>query len=133
MLLHLPEGLLREHLLGLGPVLPPPAPRRERPVVASPRRPDRFVRELPASPVAAAKREAPSPRMEPLPSVPIARGWDSPLAIGALLMFAPPLGLAALWSSSRYTSDARLALTVMTALTMCLAASVAIAVLVVRG
>ena len=58
-----------------------------------------------------------------------ARGawWEDPVALGSLLILAPPIGLAAVWSSKRYSSDARWALTVMTALTMCLMTAIVIA------
>ena len=54
--------------------------------------------------------------------------WEDPVALGSLLILVPPIGLAAVWSSKRYSSDARWALTVMTALAMCLMTAVAIAV-----
>jgi len=55
--------------------------------------------------------------------------WEDPVALGSLLILVPPIGLAAVWSSKRYSSDARWALTVMTALAMCLMTAVVIAVL----
>ena len=55
--------------------------------------------------------------------------WEDPVALGSLLILVPPVGLAAVWSSKRYSSDARWALTVMTALTMCLMTAVVIAAL----
>lgn len=56
------------------------------------------------------------------------RAWyEDPIALGTLLIMVPPIGLAALWSSKRYSSDARWALTVMTGLTLCLAAAVVVA------
>ena len=58
--------------------------------------------------------------------------WEDPIALGSLLILAPPIGLAAVWSSKRYSSDARWALTVMTGLAMCLMTAVVIAALVVR-
>lgn len=54
--------------------------------------------------------------------------WEDPVALGSLLILVPPIGLAAVWRSKRYSSDARWALTVMTALTMCLVTAVAIAI-----
>lgn len=54
--------------------------------------------------------------------------WEDPVALGSLLILLPPVGLAAVWSSKRYSSDARWALTVMTALTMCLMTAIVIAV-----
>lgn len=56
---------------------------------------------------------------------------DQPLVIGLLLFLVPPVGLAALWSSPRYTRDARWALTMTTSLAMCLAFGV-VALLVRR-
>jgi hypothetical protein len=61
------------------------------------------------------------------------RWFEDPVALGTLLIMFPPIGLAALWSSRRYSSDARWALTVMTGLTMCLAAAVAVAVIALRA
>jgi hypothetical protein len=58
--------------------------------------------------------------------------WDDPIALGTLLILAPPIGLAAVWSSKRYSSDARWALTIMTALTMCLMSAIVIAALAMR-
>jgi hypothetical protein len=58
--------------------------------------------------------------------------WEDPVALGSLLILVPPVGLAAVWSSKRYSSDARWALTVMTALTMCLMSAIVIAALAMR-
>jgi hypothetical protein len=58
--------------------------------------------------------------------------WEDPVAVGALLFLLPPVGLAAVWGSKRYSSDARWALTVMTALGMCLVSAIAIAGLATR-
>lgn len=58
--------------------------------------------------------------------------WEEPVAIGLLLLALPPIGLAALWSSKRYSADARWALTIMTALGMCLASAVAITAIALR-
>ena len=56
------------------------------------------------------------------------RTWyEDPIAIGTLLILAPPIGLAIVWSSKRYASDARWALTIMTGLTMFLVAAVFVA------
>ena len=57
--------------------------------------------------------------------------WEDPIAVGTMLILLPPIGLAAIWASKRYSNDARWALTVMTALMMCLA-SVLTIVLVLR-
>lgn len=59
--------------------------------------------------------------------------YEDPIALGALLLLLPPIGLAALWSSRRYSNDARWALTLMTGLTLCLGAAMTIAVLVLRA
>ena len=48
------------------------------------------------------------------------------------LIVVPPIGLAALWSSRRYSTDARWALTVMTGLTLCLGAAIAITIFALR-
>jgi hypothetical protein len=58
--------------------------------------------------------------------------FEDPIALGTLLIMFPPIGLAALWSSKRYSNDARWALTVMTALTMCLAAAIVVAIVALR-
>lgn len=58
--------------------------------------------------------------------------WEDPVALGSLLILVPPIGLAAVWSSRRYSSDARWALTVMTALTMCLMCAIVLAVVVMH-
>jgi hypothetical protein len=55
------------------------------------------------------------------------RWYEDPVALGTLLVVAPPIGLAALWSSRRYSSDARWALTIMTALTLCLVSAMVLA------
>jgi hypothetical protein len=58
--------------------------------------------------------------------------WEDPVALGSLLILLPPVGLAAVWSSKRYSTDARWALTVMTGLTMCLMSAIVIAALSMR-
>ena len=55
--------------------------------------------------------------------------WEDLVAVGSLRILVPPIGLAAAWASKRDSSDARWALTGMTALTMCLMIAVLIAVL----
>lgn len=59
--------------------------------------------------------------------------WEDPIALGSLLILAPPVGLAAVWGSTRYSRDARWALTVMTALTMLLTTAIALTVFVHRS
>ena len=61
-----------------------------------------------------------------------AQWWEDPVALGSLLILLPPVGLAAVWASKRYSSDARWALTVMTALTMCLMSAILIAAIAMR-
>lgn len=58
--------------------------------------------------------------------------WEDPIALGSLLILCPPVGLAAVWSSKGYSSDARWALTIMTGLMMCLVTAIAIAALALR-
>lgn len=63
-----------------------------------------------------------------------ARPWyEDPIALGTLLILVPPIGLAALWSSKRYSNDARWALTLMTALTLCLGVVLVIVVVALRS
>ena len=63
------------------------------------------------------------------PANPRGAWWEDPVALGSLLILLPPIGLAAVWSSKRYSSDARWALTIMTGLTMCLVTAIVIAAL----
>ena len=63
---------------------------------------------------------------------PASMWWEDPIALGSLLILCPPVGLAAVWSSRRYSNDARWALTVMTALMMCLVSAVTLAMLALR-
>ena len=63
------------------------------------------------------------------PARPRGAWWEDPVALGSLLILLPPVGLAAVWSSKRYSNDARWALTIMTGLTMCLVTAIVIAVL----
>lgn len=65
-------------------------------------------------------------------AVPASAWYDDPVALGTLLIVCPPVGLAALWSSKRYSNDARWALTLMTALTLCLGAVLTIVILALR-
>ena len=66
------------------------------------------------------------------PRVAATAWYEDPIALGSLLILLPPIGLAALWSSKRYSNDARWALTIMTGLTMSLAAAVFVSALVLR-
>lgn len=107
------------------------APKPESPpasVAPAPvrRDPSRFARELPAVDPRAIRASA----REPAP--PAFSWWEDPVAVGSILLFAPPIGLALLWTSRRYSTDARWALTVMTALTMCLTTSVLVAIILLQ-
>lgn len=133
MFLQVPTDVPQMLPASVGPPLPPPAPRQPEPIVASPRRPEKFAREMPVFPAAAAARLAPRPVPVRQASSAPAQWWEDPIAIGSLLLLVPPVGLSALWSSRRYSSDARWALTVMTALMMCMMTSVAIAIIVLRA
>jgi hypothetical protein len=143
-----------EQLRGMFPQVSPAAlaPRPSAPVIAAAdvaphrRDPQKDVRAFPAfpafAPVAdprAAAAEAHALRVREAQRVAVAAAvtppaawWEDPLALGSLLILVPPIGLAAVWSSKRYSSDARWALTVMTALTMCLMSAIVIAVLALR-
>jgi hypothetical protein len=54
---------------------------------------------------------------------------DTPVVLGLLMTFVPPLAVTLVWSSSRFSRTAQLALTTYGALTMALLAAVAIAAL----
>jgi hypothetical protein len=123
----------------------PSAPRRPEPeIVPSRRDPRKDVREFAAyvpgqaDPNAAVKQaraiqlQNAQKAAVAAASQPAQAWWEDPVALGSLLILVPPIGLAAVWSSKRYSSDARWALTVMTALTMCLMTAVLIAVLAMR-
>jgi hypothetical protein len=115
------------------PLTKPPEP------IAQPRRPAHDVRMMPAisaEEAHAARRRAlyAVEQAKVLGKVPPPRPWyEDPVALGTLLIVVPPIGLAALWSSKRYSNDARLALTLMTALTLCLGVVLTIAVLALRS
>jgi hypothetical protein len=115
-----PDAAFREQLGPYAVLAMPPAPRRPEPPIEPPRRdPKKWAGAFPAYEGA--------PRPAPRPAAPLASAWyEDPIALGTLLLVAPPIGLAALWSSKRYTTDARWALTLMTGLSMCLCAAVAV-------
>jgi hypothetical protein len=118
-------------LAGVGAPLPPrPAPDYSAPVR---RNPEKFVRQMPATPQVPARLQPAVHAELRAAGVPLQAWWEDPIAIGSLLIIVPPIGLAALWSSQRYSSDARWALTLMTALMMCLMTAVTVAVAVLRG
>lgn len=112
-----------------GAARPAPAPRPVAEPVVAPerRRPERDVRMMPAVDPALVRRVVREQMAAEAPA-----RWESPVALGLLLLLAPPVGLAMLWSSRRYSNDARWALTTMTALGMCLASAVAITALALR-
>lgn len=58
--------------------------------------------------------------------------YEDPLALGSLLIVCAPIGLSVLWSSKRYSNDARWALTVMTGLMMFITAAIVITLLAVK-
>ncbi len=105
------------------PSLPPPTPARRKPNTSHKRNPEHDVRQMPVVDPAMLHGPGDVPRGQRA-----AAWWEDPVALGALLLLVPPIGLAVLWSSRRYSPDARWALTVMTALTMCLVATVTIVV-----
>lgn len=142
MMLPVPEAwrdLARERLEAPLAPLPQPPPKEPAPVVVHRGDPRRYARELPAyplrDPMPAGRRAArgegseggEGTGMKPRSSGP---WWEDPVALGSLLVLFPPMGLAVVWSSRRYSSDARWALTIMTALTMTLVSAVLIAGLV---
>lgn len=125
------------------PMPPPPRPQPVQEVVPHRRDPRKDVRQIPAldprafqranlHPQEAARLVYEQARYEARQPKPPAAWWEDPVALGSLLILVPPIGLAAVWSSKRYSSDARWALTVMTALTMCLMCAIVIAVLVMH-
>ena len=109
--------------------LPPPKRRADPPPPEyRPSDPGRQARMFPAIPPKAPKPpHANEARASTAPA-----WWEDPVAVGSLLIVLPPVGLAAVWSSRRYSADARWALTVMTALTMCLVTAVVIAIAALR-
>ena len=123
--------------------MPPHPPRPPAPeIVASRRNPAKDVREFPAyvpgrviDPRAVAQQahalHVQNAQRAAAAAVgkPPAAWWEDPVAHGSLLILVPPIGLAAVWACKRYSSDARWALTVMTALTMCLMSAILIAAL----
>ena len=107
------------------PIVARPSPRVEAPLVARPRNAAKDVRMFAAvsPPMASAKaRPKDTPRA----------WWEDPFALGALLILAPPMGLACVWSSKRYSNDARWALTLMSVLVTCFGGAVTLALLLTR-
>jgi hypothetical protein len=109
---------------------PPPRPRRNTPMQPHRHDPRKDARMFPAVHPHHAKHNQ---HLEPTHKKREPRQWfEDPLAIGSFLILCPPIGLAIVWRSKHYSSDARWALTVMTALTMCLSAAVMIAAIALR-
>lgn len=115
--------------------LPPPSPvpawqpprRAEAPVVPSRRNPGHDVRMIPAV----------TPEMLRARADAEAKGhprawWEDPVALGTLLILAPPIGLACVWRSKHYSTDARWALSVMSALVTCFTFAIVLALVLVR-
>ena len=153
MFLPVPDEMraLAERMPVSAAALPPPPRKPEvRAEDVEPHRndPRRNARELPVYPVKqhplAQRQQIASPLAGPMAGMPYAKPeraaevksppqwWEDPIALGSLLILLPPVGLAAVWMSKRYSSDARWALTVMTALTMCLMSAIVIAALVIK-
>jgi hypothetical protein len=124
MFLPIPPGIRQlesPHVASALPPPPRPAPRpKEEPIVSRKRDPQKDVRLFAA--VNAALLADRSRRA----------WWEDPIALGSLLILCPPIGIAAVWSSKSYSRDARWALTVMTALMMCLVTAIGIAALALR-
>ena len=142
MFLPVPPGFKELAPKDAAPVaIPPAAKRPEQPIVAHRHNPAKDARMFAAishEEVLAAKRRElyAAEKAKLLGKAPpaSARVWyDDPVALGTLLLVVPPIGLAALWSSKRYSSDARWALTIMTALVLCLGAAVTIAIVALRS
>jgi hypothetical protein len=99
--------------------VPLPAPKRRSLVEASPRvaRTRHPVRQMRAfEPVGPTKQDA--VRREPL--------HEHPLVVGALIVVLPPMGIAAVWASKRYSFAGKLAVTLFTAFAMLVAAATAV-------
>ena len=78
-----------------------------------------------------ARRQAAGPSRarafdEPLPMLPTT-GLDTPLLLGLLMTFIPPLAVTMVWTSARLPRVAQLALTAYGALTTLALAAIAIA------
>ena len=131
---------------------PPPAePARPRPILAmprveaaapsvpwsevrSPRRRRRDCVFIPDMDIAiqfieARRRAAGMDRVREDHALALPTLWDTPLVLGVLMTFAPPLAVTMLWSSSRFPRTAQIALTLYGALTTLLMAAIVIAAL----
>lgn len=110
---------------------PPPSPvpawqppQRDAPIVPHRHDPNKDVRAFPAvrPEMIRARAHASEGRA----------WWEDPVALGSLLIIAPPIGLACVWRSKHYSNDARWALTAMSALVTCFAGAVVLALLLAR-
>ncbi|HEY5240051.1 MAG TPA: hypothetical protein VIJ22_01235 [Polyangiaceae bacterium] len=131
-----PDDARPRHILALPRVQTPvpeapAAPREER----SARRRRRDCIFIPDMDVALqfieARRQAAGPSRarafdEPLPMLPTT-GLDTPLLLGLLMTFIPPLAVTMVWTSARLPRVAQLALTAYGALTTLALAAIAIA------
>jgi hypothetical protein len=140
MFLPVPPGIKELAPNDVAPVAMPPPPKRpEQPIIAhrhNPAKDARLFAAISHEEVLAAKRRElyAAEKAKLLGKAPPAQAWyEDPIALGTLLIIIPPIGLAALWSSKRYSSDARWALTIMTALVLCLGAAVTIAIVALRS
>ena len=105
------------------------APRAAAPSV-TPTRPA-YVSPIPSPPPAPSPAPAPFARASSRGlRVPNLSTGQPHFVLGALLFLVPPVGLLSMWSDARYRSDAKLALTAMTGLWLCLVTLFAIAVAV---
>lgn len=128
-------ALYPRHRAARTPFTPPTAPRVDGPLRTTPRTP------LALPPEHKARLRQTHRTMRSLPyaqgsahvaSKPSLAGWDHPALVGLLLLVAPPVGVSVLWTSRRYGNEARLALTIMSGVTMFLAAAVVIAFAIFR-
>lgn len=140
MFLPVPPGIKELAPSQVSPAAMAPPPKRvEQPIVPhrhDPARDAQMFAAISPEDVYAAKRRQlyADEKAKLLGKAPPRQAWyEDPVALGTLLIMFPPIGLAALWSSKRYSSDARWALTVMTALVLCLAAAVTIAIVALRA
>lgn len=142
MFLPVPPGMKELGQRDASPAPMPPPKRPEQPIIAHRHDPAKDAKMFAAisheEVLAAKRRELYAAEKAKLlgkaRAAPAAQAWyEDPIALGTLLIVLPPIGLTALWSSKRYSSDARWALTVMTALVLCLGAAITIAIVALRA
>lgn len=85
------------------------------------------------APMGVGNASPPSPNVPRRVQIARSRWYEDPIALGAILIMVPPIGITIVWSSKRYSNDARWVLTVMTALMALLCAAFAIAVIAIRS